>query len=63
MFERLIADVTAGLVDVVIVWRSDRLTRQPRDACIHRVTVVDGTGELDERNRDVLVTDVRVGWC
>jgi DNA invertase Pin-like site-specific DNA recombinase len=30
-FERLLADLQAHALDVVVVWRSDRFTRQPRD--------------------------------
>lgn len=30
-FEDMVADVAAGKLDAVIVWRSDRLARQPRD--------------------------------
>ena len=30
-FEQMLNDVRAGLVDVVLVWRLDRLARQPRD--------------------------------
>lgn len=30
-FERLLRDLDAGVVDTIIVWRSDRLARQPRD--------------------------------
>lgn len=30
-FERMLVDLKAGHIDVVIVWKSDRLARQPRD--------------------------------
>src|SRR5689334_8175069 len=30
-FERLLIDLTAGDIDAVLVWRTDRLARQPRD--------------------------------
>lgn len=30
-FERMLVDLKSGRVDVVIVWKSDRLARQPRD--------------------------------
>ena len=26
-FERMLADINAGMVDAVLVWRTDRLTR------------------------------------
>ena len=29
-YERLLADVRAGVIDVILVWKIDRLTRQPR---------------------------------
>lgn len=30
-YERLIADIEAGLIDAVLAWHPDRLTRQPRE--------------------------------
>ena len=29
-YERLLADLTAGEIDAVVVWHQDRLTRHPR---------------------------------
>lgn len=30
-FERMLGDIHSGLIDVVVIWKSDRLARQPRD--------------------------------
>ncbi|MGZ4240235.1 MAG: recombinase family protein, partial [Actinomycetota bacterium] len=56
-FQRMLSDIDSGLVDVVVVWRSDRFSRQPRDlekfldlADARKVQLVSVTEPFDTSN-------------
>ena len=53
-YEQMIADIEAGVVDAVVVWHVDRLTRSPRQledvidlADVRRLALATVTGEVD----------------